>query len=593
MQFPASNKRLRGVLYWLVAAGLLIAAAIALVSADWYLAEPPMAVVDASYVGRSACIDCHEAEHDEFVGSHHDRAMELATDEAVIGDFDNAEFERLGVRTRFFRRGDEFWVNTEGPDGEYHDYQIKYTFGIDPLQQYMVEFPDGRVQVLRVSWDTHKKEWFYVPPPDAVDERLAPDDPTHWTGIAQNWNTTCAECHSTNLQKNYDLATDSYHTTFSEIDVSCEACHGPGSLHVKLANSRSLFWDRRHGYGLAKLKSLDSTPQLETCAKCHSRRTEVHPDFRPGKPFADYYDPSLLEGGLYHADGQILDEVYVYGSFLQSRMHREGVRCTDCHNPHSLKLKFDGNALCAMPRAGKVRYAGASSPRNGYRWRIVCGVPHAGDHLHGGRPAARSQHSRTSPRPDGIDRHAQRLQHLPHQAGGITRMGGREDRGVVWRKAPDDPHWAPAIAAGREADPAAEADIIKAINRPTTPAIVQATLCQLLSQYRSSAARSTVESALSSPHAIVRRAAVANLPADTPQQLAAAAVPLLSDPVRKVRIAAAVRLLALPSQALDPAAREQLDAAVAEFEQQLHMADERAAGAHSACTTRASCRQCR
>ncbi len=587
--------RSRGVVYWWLAVVLAVLVVVGLVAADWYSAEPPRALAEATYVGRNACIDCHQTEHDEFVGSHHDRAMELATDEAVIGDFDNAEFERLGVVTRFFRKGDEFWVNTEGPDGKYHDYQVKYTFGIDPLQQYMVEFPDGRVQVLRESWDTNKKEWFNVPPPDAVNERLAPDDPTHWTGIAQNWNSTCAECHSTNLQKNYDVASDSYNTTFSEIDVSCEACHGPGSLHVKLANSRSLFWDRRHGYGLAKLKSLDSTPQIEACAKCHSRRTEVHPDFRPGSPFDDYYGPALLDSGLYHADGQILDEVYVYGSFLQSRMHREGVRCTDCHNPHSLKLKFEGNALCAQCHV-PAKY---DTPAHHHHQMGTPGASCVECHM----PATtymvvdpRRDHSIRVPRPDltvaiGTPNACNGCHTLPSESAEWAA-----EKIVEWYgdKRPDDPHWAPAIAAGRKADPQSQTEIIEAIARQTTPAIVKATLLQLLSQYQSPEARATIKDGLTSSNAVVRHAAVSNLPVDSAQQLVEAAVPLLADPVRSVRIGAAIRLLEVPTQALNEDTRKALAGAVSEFKEQLNMVADRAA-AHlqlaATCPPRGRCRQ--
>src|SRR5262245_58320864 len=158
------------------------------------------ALADATYIGGKACAECHEKQFKLWRGSHHDRAMELATPDSVLGDFNDAKFERLGVTTRFFRRDGKYFVNTEGSDGKYHDYEIKYTFGVDPLQQYMIEFPKGRVQVLRVSWDTNKKQWFEVTPPDATDERLKTDDPLHWTGIAQNWNTTCAECHSTDLK---------------------------------------------------------------------------------------------------------------------------------------------------------------------------------------------------------------------------------------------------------------------------------------------------------------------------------------------------------------------------------------------------------
>ncbi|MCA9239765.1 MAG: hypothetical protein KDA37_06185, partial [Planctomycetales bacterium] len=214
--------------YALLAGSLILLLAGAALFADWWTAAPWDAVSKSNYVGGASCLECHQQQHNDWLGSDHDRAMELATDESVEADFNNVHFERQGLVTRFFRDGQKFMVNTEGPDGELHDYQIKYTFGCRPLQQFMVEFPDGRVQVLRVSWDTVKNEWFYVSPPDVPDERLKPGDPLHWTGIAQNWNTTCAICHSTNLQKNYDLASNTYKTTFTDIDVNCEECHGPG-----------------------------------------------------------------------------------------------------------------------------------------------------------------------------------------------------------------------------------------------------------------------------------------------------------------------------------------------------------------------------
>ena len=578
MQLVEFRRRLRGIAYLWVLIALAAVAAFGYVWFDWHSAEPPQALANATYVGRAACIDCHQQEHADFVGSHHDRAMELATDEAVVGDFNDTTFERLGVMTKFFRRGEEYWVNTEGPDGENHDYQVKWTFGIEPLQQYMVEFPDGRVQVLRVSWDTVKQEWFYVPPPDAVDERLPSDDPTHWTGIAQNWNSTCAECHSTNLQKNYDLATDTYNTTFSEIDVSCEECHGPGSLHIKLANANSLFWDRRHRYGLAKLKSLSSTPQIETCAKCHARRTEVHPDFRPTQAFGDHYDPALLSPGLYHADGQILDEVYVYGSFLQSRMHREGVRCSDCHNPHSLKLKVEGNALCAQCHV-PAKY---DTPTHHHHQADTPGAACVECHM----PATtymvvdpRRDHSIRVPRPDltvaiGTPNACNNCHTLPNES-----PQWAADKILEWYgdTRPDDPHWAPAIAGGRTAEPEAESEIMEALRRPTTPAIVRATLLNLLSQYRSPEAAAVLRDGLTSSDWLVRRAAASNLPITSPAQALDVLAPLLSDPVRAVRIATAIRLLDLPSESLDKRTQDKLVSAVDEFKEQLRMANERAA----------------
>ncbi len=584
---PESPRPIRyGYAWWWLCALVAVVLAGGLVMADWYVAAPPEALQQATFIGRSSCVECHASEVHSWEGSHHDHAMELATAESVRANFDDATFERLGVTTRFFRKGDEFWVNTEGPDGEYHDYQIKYTFGWEPLQQYMVEFPDGRVQVLRESWDTKREEWFYVAPPDAIDVRLAPDDPTHWTGIAQNWNTTCAECHSTNLQKNYDVATDEYHTTWSEIDVSCEECHGPASLHVELAKSNSLFWDRRHGKGLANLKTLDNDTQIETCAKCHSRRELVHPSFRPAHDVCDQLRVSLLDEGLYHADGQILDEVYVYGSFIQSKMYHKNVKCTDCHNPHSLKLKFEGNALCAQchepakfdTKAHHFHEMGTAGAAC-----IECHMP--SQHYMVVDP--RRDHSFRIPRPDltvavGTPNacnncHTDEKEDAAWAADWVTTWYGD--------KRPNDPHWAPAIAGGRRADPAAEKLLIQLIGRDTAPEIVRATATNLLGNYGSLAATTTLRKATVDSADMVRMAAVTVLPLQSMADVEKHIVPRLTDESRCVRLASARRMVELLMQ--DPSAKSQFDdealaaykAAREEYEAELQVASERA-GAH-------------
>lgn len=335
---------------------LILLIGMSLVAADWYYAMPTDTPVH--FVGQKSCIECHQKEFDAWKGSDHDLAMDLATEETVLGDFNDAEIEHFGVTSRMFRRDGKFMINTEGPDGLPQDFEIKYVFGVHPLQQYMVEMEPptpgsaegsiGKVQVLRVSWDTNKKEWFYLSPPD-VKEKLAVDDPLHWTGRTQNWNHYCADCHSTDVHKNFDLATNSFHTTFKDIDVGCETCHGPGSVHVELAKANSLFWDRNLGYGLKKLKG-DTTEtqinQVETCAACHSRREVVCPTYQRGDDFYDQFSNELLAPHTYHCDGQIMEEDYVYGSFIQSKMFHKGIRCTDCHDPHTTKLKFEGNKLC-------------------------------------------------------------------------------------------------------------------------------------------------------------------------------------------------------------------------------------------------------
>jgi hypothetical protein len=298
--------------------------------------------------------------------------MQQAIAETVFGDFDEASVTYHGVTSRFFRRDGRFFVNTDGPDGNLADFAIAYTFGVFPLQQYLVEFPDGRLQALPIAWDARPKDaggqrWFHLYP----DEPIRHGDALHWSGINQNWNFMCAECHSTDVHKNYDAASNRFHTTCSEIDVSCESCHGPGSRHVDWAKNRhdgsragreiepskdlavlfheraGVTWSIDNESGEVRRSVLPrERPEVETCGRCHARRAELAEDWSPGRPLSDTHMVALLERGLYHADGQIDGEVYEYGSFRQSKMFAKGVTCSDCHEPHSLARRASGDELC-------------------------------------------------------------------------------------------------------------------------------------------------------------------------------------------------------------------------------------------------------
>src|SRR5215813_9296176 len=181
------------------------------------------------YVGSQVCATCHAQAYEAWRSSDHALAMQEANAHTVLGDFHDAQFTAAGITSTFFTRDDKFYVNTDGPDGALHDYEIRYTFGVRPLQQYLIEFPDGRLQALSIAWDTRPKEqggqrWFHLYP----DEGIKHDDVLHWTKLNQNWNFMCAECHSTGVRKNYDAAADRFATTWAEISVGCEACHGQG-----------------------------------------------------------------------------------------------------------------------------------------------------------------------------------------------------------------------------------------------------------------------------------------------------------------------------------------------------------------------------
>jgi tetratricopeptide (TPR) repeat protein len=600
------------IVFGVFAVGVMAAAVLAW---DWFDDLPPDAMAEARYVGRAACADCHQPQHALWLGSDHDRAMEPANEETVLADFNDTSFTHQGVTTRFFRSGGKFMVNAEGADGQHRDYEIKYTFGVRPLQQYMVEFPDGRVQVLREAWDVANKKWFFVTPPDVTNERIRPGDPLHWTGIAQNWNATCADCHSTNVHKNYDSASNTYRTTFNEIDVSCEECHGPGSVHVELASSLSPFWDGNVGYGLVSLKNKNVDVQLETCAKCHARRYQIHEDFRPGKPFLDHYEPALIAHNLYHADGQIQDEVYEYGSFLQSKMYANRVQCSDCHDPHSLKLKFAGNQLCAQCHVPAKydtpahhhhksvgRLGSKSAAADEPAVQRGDGIAGASAELRPQPPGDGSQcvechmpsrlymviderrdHSFRVPRPDlsvelGTpnacnDCHTRADETFQWAADAVRKWYGRPADAR-----PADSHWAPAIAAGRAGKTEGEKLLADLAGRKTAPGVVRATAVDLLANYRNRESDAARREALRDSEPLVRLAGVRAVSAELAPVLAALLAAKLDDSVRAVRVAAAGRLAYLSLEHLPELQRNAFERAMAEFRKSQELSLDHAGG---------------
>lgn len=600
-----------------------IFAGLSAIFADYWMAVPE--TTKATFVGTQSCISCHQGEHKDWLGSHHDLAMDRATPDKVIGDFSGAKLEHYGITSTMFMRDGKYFINTEGPEGELADFEIKYVLGIDPLQQYMVEFdrsPElkenevGRLQVLRVSWDTKKKKWFHLDPPD-VASKLPPGDQLHWTGSAQRWNSMCADCHSTNLQKNFDVATASYHTSWSDINVGCEACHGPGSVHVELANSHSLFWDRKRGYGLAELKSTSNIPQVEACAPCHSRRRTLAGGHTADCNFHDFFANEVLAETMYHADGQIEDEVYEYGSFVQSKMFHKGIRCTDCHQPHSGKLKFEGNKLCTSchqhPSGKYDTFAHHHHPEGSSGASCVnCHMPEttymAVD--------PRRDHSLRVPRPDlslqlgtpnacvschvsdakvaqsKLATRSESYAHLLAKSRGgekevaaeITRLNTWADKQISKWYGPDrkqPAHYATALDAARTLAPDAPQKLMELAEQREVPAIVRATLAMELGNFISQGkdVEKIIRKMLADEKSEVRAAAVVALQQATTDVQLAALTPLLSDPSRLVRTEAARVLSSVSQQNFNAAERESFAKALAEYREAL-MTGSDSGGAH-------------
>ncbi|MEE4193397.1 MAG: tetratricopeptide repeat protein [Halieaceae bacterium] len=545
------------------------------------LAADPAYLANPDYVGAQACGDCHSEQLEAWRGSHHDLAMQVASEATVLGDFNDRRFDYAGKPSRFFRKDAEYWVNTEGPDGKLADYRIDYVFGVEPLQQYLIAFPGGRLQSLGIAWDTRPAEaggqrWFHLYP----NENITAEDPLHWTGPYQNWNLQCAECHSTRLEKNYNPQSRSYRTTWSEIDVACEACHGPGAKHVKLARSNGLAgienagfpvslaergaWAWMEGEDIAARRTpLPSSQQVESCGRCHARRGTLG-DYRHGRPLLDTHRPALLLEPLYHADGQILDEVYVYGSFVQSKMYAAGVVCSNCHEPHSNQLRAPGNGVCAQCHK-PARY---DSPDHHRHPAGSESASCANCHM----PAknymvidARRDHSMRIPRPDlsvamGTPNACNQC-HSDRDA--QWAVNSLRDWGVHFSDGSTHP--ARSLALARKGDGRAVPGLVELARNPEAAAILRATAVNELAGFSNREALEVAVRLLDSDDPMLRWTAASTLRMLPLQHRYGMLAPLVDDDITTVRLEVARLLAEVPLEQLAPEEGRRLQALFDEY----------------------------
>ncbi|MDG2334332.1 MAG: tetratricopeptide repeat protein [Myxococcota bacterium] len=526
-----------------------------------------------AYVDEASCLGCHTLEAEKWSNSHHALAMQVAGDETVLGDFDNAVYEVNGESFRFFRRDGGFFAEVTAPGGGKHEYPVLYTFGVDPLQQYLVPSSGGRLQVLGASWDAVGRRWFDIDP----DSSPPPGDAFHWTGRYQSWNAMCADCHSTNLRKGYDPESDHYRTTWSALNVGCQSCHGPGESHLAwTAEDPTAKLKAGSAKGFLETSAMSTAhEEIETCAPCHSRRLSIAGEAPLGGSFLDDYLPQVLHPGLYHPDGQILDEVYVYGSFIQSRMYRAGVTCSDCHDPHGLGLRAEGNALCTrchgeqpsqkFPSLQAKLYDAPSHHRHEAGSEgsecVACHMPETT--YMGIDP--RRDHGMKVPRPDLSE-----SLNVPNACSGChaDKTSGWAAGKVRDWYGPKRTHgfsWATALHQGRSWDPGALDSISALVESEATPSMVRATGVSLLPGL-GSGAFGPLAGALEDPDPLVRVQAVIGLSQLPGPQRLGLLMPLIEDPVRAVRSEAGRALVDVPAERLSPTEARALKRAVAEYE---------------------------
>ncbi|MCK5853032.1 tetratricopeptide repeat protein [bacterium] len=537
----------------------------------------------AQFVGSSKCIECHKKEYDEWRISDHFMAMAKSNDSTVLGDFNNSTFEHKGLISRFYKKDDKFFVHTEGEEKKMGDYEIPYTFGVRPLQQYLIPLDRGRYQCLPIPWDSDKNRWYHLVQAVYDDEDIPADDWLYWTNGGQNWNGMCAECHSTNLQKNYDLKTKSYHTTWSEINVSCEACHGPASKHLDWAKLPEMARPQNTNTALI----VRSQPELaedyiKQCVRCHSRRSYFGNFTHSSDDLLDYMIPQLPIAPNYHVDGQILEEDYVYTSFVQSKMYDNDVKCNDCHNVHSGKLVKEGNALCLQCHRidqydNYAHHFHKKKDEKGQplildKGKRVVEVGEGAECINCHMPAQyymgidyRNDHSIRIPRPDiSIKINTPNACNQCHT-----------DKSAQWaldytkkwygESFEKRPHYGLVFSAAQQGKVEAEEGLINIVRDEVFLPIVRAAAVSYLPAFITPKSIETITYALHSPESIIRHTAVQSYPDNDRQRFISELTPLLFDLTRAVRMTAAIRLSVMPKNELPSKYHKAFDKSLEEY----------------------------
>jgi predicted CXXCH cytochrome family protein len=500
----------------------------------------PLNIAVNSYVGDGKCKSCHIQEYKAWSGSGHFKAMMKANDSTVEGDFSGKTLVADGVTSRFFKKDGKYFINTQGENGANQDFEIKYTFGYYPLQQYLVEFPKGRIQATRASWDVKNKKWFH----QYSGQHLPPHDWLHWTGNAQNWNTMCARCHSTNLQKNYDGETDSYHTEYSSINVSCETCHGPGKLHIEYIQGDDYKNGRKTAGSFLDLgKKSGQLAEINSCTPCHARVTEISPHHVHSTELMDNYIPEIPTTEHYFADGQANDEDFNYASFAQSKMFRQGVKCSNCHEPHTAKMLFPGNQLCLQ--CHKKTY---DNPAHTFHPVGSAGAECRNCHMPGKFYMGndfRYDHTFRVPRPDlsvkfgtpnaCINCHKEKTNQWAAQAV------------LKWYGPVRKYHFAEDLVPGSRQDENSEPHLIHLLKDTSVPDIVKGAAANYLGNIQSNSSLQALLYCLNLPDAGIRYRALKSLSGFPPDQWINAVAPMLQDSIRAIRITAADLFISLPS----------------------------------------------
>jgi len=476
------------------------------------------------------CQSCHIDQWQDWQASHHQKSMAVANADNVLGDFDNVEVSINQQHNHFFKRGDGYWVNTEG-----QDYKIDYVFGVEPLQQYLIKTQDGKYQTLPLSWDSRPKErggqrWFHI----YGDDHISENDRLHWKQPLQNWNGMCADCHSTGLKRNFDPETNVFDTSFTNINVNCASCHGADNNLLGSTTPSNSGWQILDGVKTAQwVGEKRAGNEIEVCAACHSRRSPLTDGFSPADKFLDAFLPTPILTPEYFPDGQIRDEDYVWGSFMQSKMFKNGVICSDCHNPHSLELKVSGNEMCTtchQPQYFDTTEHHKHEPASEGAQCVNCHMP-ARTYM---GVDDRRDHSFRIPRPD--------LNHATNSPDACTTCHADQQPDwaanhiSTWFGSNRPSHYGETLNAVFTRARDAEYKLNQLIDDNETPEIIRGSALELLANYPNANSLKAISHGLKQDNPLLRLGAVKASGSISPDIRIGLLIPLLNDEFRAVRV---------------------------------------------------------
>jgi Tfp pilus assembly protein PilF len=424
----------------------------------------------------------------------------------------------------------------------------------------------GRLQTLPLAYDIAKKQWYDMA---ASGVRLhagnPSDQPLSWTDALYTFNTSCYSCHVSQLQTNYDAATDTYHTTWREPGINCETCHGDGAQHIAL-------FQRDPGRNIADMKILRITAftpaqRNEMCAPCHAKMSPISTGYQVQQRFFDHYDLATLEDHDYYPDGRDLGENYTYTNWLMSPCLKDGrMDCIVCHTS-SGRYRFatgDVNGACAQCHAQQASNVAAHTHHKADGPAAKCVACHMPKTRFANMN--RSDHSMRPPAPAATMRYKSpnacngcHADKTPQWADAQVRRWYVKDyqKPVLER--------AGLIEAARNRDWRRLPKILAYIQDPTGDVVFQASLLRMLSPCEDPSKWPAIRRALKHPHPLVRAAAAEALRGDVSIEGRDAMVAATRDEYRLVRVHAALSLSQFPQETIPPAARPAVAKATEEF----------------------------